>query len=116
LISGLSETDRLKDVRRLVRGQEEDVGDDVRAAIAAAEEAERAVPNPDRAVMWQERDRLRAELLAAMERNPILLMAVATVPPYPLDGPPPSVEGREQSMWDVLAPSRLISLFGLPAA
>ena len=43
-------------------------------------------------------------------------MAVATVPPYPLDGPAPVVGGREHGMWDVLAPCRLISLFGIPAA
>jgi amidase len=43
-------------------------------------------------------------------------MAVATVPAYPVDGPAPSVGGRQQSMWDVLVPSRLISLFGVPAA
>jgi len=43
-------------------------------------------------------------------------MAVATVPPYDLSGAPPSVNGREHSMWDVLAPCRLISLLGVPAA
>ena len=38
------------------------------------------------------------------------------MPPYDLDGPPPAVNGVEQWMWDVLAPCRLISLFGVPAA
>ena len=116
LYSELRDTDRLQDVRRLTRGRENELGEDVRAAIAAAEEAERRDPNPDRALLWEERDRLRAALLDLLGAERVLLMAVATVAPYALDGPAPTVGGREQSMWDVLAPSRLISLFGLPAA
>ena len=116
LYSQLRDTDRLQDVRRLVRGREDEVGGDVRAAIAAAEEAERRVPNTDPATLWEERDRLRAAFLAFLERHPILLMAVATVPPYDPAGPAPPLGGREQSMWDVLDPCRIISLLGVPAA
>jgi len=116
LYSELRDTDRLQDVRRLTLGRRDELGDDVRAAIDAAEEAERREPNPDRALLWEERDRLRADLLDVLGPDRVLLMAVATVAPYALDGPAPVVDGREQSMWDVLAPSRLISLFGLPAA
>jgi amidase len=115
LYSELRDTDRLRDVRRLVRGREDELGEDVRAAIAAAEDADRRSPNPDRAVLWEERDRLRAEFLRFLDRYGVLLMAVATVPPYDLAGGAPSVHGIAQSMWDVLAPSRLISLFGFPA-
>lgn len=115
LYSELRDTDRLRDVRDLVRGHEDEVGDDVRAAITAAEEADRTNPDPDRRALWDERDRLLAELLAYLERSPVLLMPVATVPPFPLDQPV-VVNGREQSTWDVLAPSRLISLYGVPAA
>ncbi|HYT29906.1 MAG TPA: amidase family protein, partial [Actinomycetota bacterium] len=43
-------------------------------------------------------------------------MAVATVPPYDPAGPAPPLGGREQSMWDVLDPCRIISLLGVPAA
>ncbi len=116
LYSELRDTDRLQDVRRLTRGRREELGEDVRSAIAAAEDAERREPNPDRAVLWERRDRLRAGLLGYLGVHQVLLMAVATVPPYPPEGPAVTVAGREQSMWDVLAPSRLISLFGLPAA
>ncbi len=116
LYSALRDTDRLQDVRRIVRGREELVGDDVRAAIAAAEEFERRTPNVDSAPVWERRERLRVELETFLVRNQILLMPVSTVPAYDLGGPPPSVHGREQSMWDVLAPSRLISLVGVPAA
>jgi Asp-tRNA(Asn)/Glu-tRNA(Gln) amidotransferase A subunit family amidase len=115
LYSELRDTDRLRDVRQLVRGHEDELGDDVRAAIAAAEEADRTIPNPDRRALWDERDRLLAELLIYLDRSHVLLMPVATVPPFPLDQPV-IVNGREQSTWDVLAPSRLISLFGVPAA
>jgi Asp-tRNA(Asn)/Glu-tRNA(Gln) amidotransferase A subunit family amidase len=115
LYSELRDTDRLKDVRQLLRGHEEAAGDDVRAAIAAAEEAERRDPNPDRPVLWNERERLLTELLAFLEQHSVLLMPVATVPPFPLDQPV-IVDGHAQSTWDVLAPSRLISLFGVPAA
>jgi Asp-tRNA(Asn)/Glu-tRNA(Gln) amidotransferase A subunit family amidase len=116
LYTEIRDLDRLQDVRRLVRAREAEVGADVRAAIAGAEEAERRQPTPDAAMLWEERDRLRASFLSFLDRQPILLMAVATVPPYDPAGPPPPVNGREQSMWDVLAPSRLISLFGVPAA
>ncbi len=115
LYSELRETDRLQDVRRLVQGREDEVGEDVRASIAAAEEADVRDANPDTAHLWEERDRLRAGFLGFLEQHGVLLMAVATVPPYALDGPPPVVNGREQGMWDVLAPCRLISLLGVPA-
>ena len=72
-------------------------------------------PDPNRQALWEERNRLFAGLLIYLERSHVLLMPVATVPPYPLDQPL-IVNGREQSTWDVLAPSRLISLFGIPAA
>src|SRR5439155_17279080 len=88
LYSELRKVDRLQDVRRLVRGRESEVGEDVRAAIAAAEEFERRRPHPDPAMLWEERDRLRAAFLSFLDRNTILLMAVATVPPYDLNGPP----------------------------
>jgi Asp-tRNA(Asn)/Glu-tRNA(Gln) amidotransferase A subunit family amidase len=116
LYSELRDTDRLQDVRRLVRGREDQVGEDVRAAMHAAESWERQNPRADPAMLWEERDRLRAALLAFLDRSPVLLMAVATVPAYDASGPPPAVQGRDQTMWDVLGPSRLISLFGVPAA
>ncbi len=115
LYSELRDLDRLQDVRRLMRGREDEVGPDVRQAMEAAAEAERNDPLPDPARTWEERDRLRAAFLAFLDRHPILLMAVATLPAYDL-AETPTVNGREQSMWDVLAPSRVISLFGVPAA
>jgi Asp-tRNA(Asn)/Glu-tRNA(Gln) amidotransferase A subunit family amidase len=115
LYSELRDTDRLRDVRALVAGHEEELGEDARAAIAAAEGVDRTIPNPDRQALWDERDRLLAELLIYLDRSHVLLMPVATVPPFPLDQPV-IVNGHEQSTWDVLAPSRLISLFGVPAA
>jgi len=116
LYSELRDLDRLQDVRRLVRGRELEVGEDVRQAIAAAEDFERRNATVDPAPLWEGRDRLRAEFLSFLDDHPVLLMAVATVPPYALDGPAPRVGGREHGMWDVLAPCRLISLFGVPAA
>ena len=117
LYSELRATDRLQDVRRIVRGREDQLGDDVRAAIDAAEEHERRGAGPEPAVLWEMRDRLRVEFEMYLNRHPVLVMPVATVPAYDADGePPPAVPGREQTMWDVLGPSRLISLFGFPAA
>lgn len=115
LYSELRDTDRLRDVRQLTHGHEDELGEDVRSAIAAAEEADRMNPDPNRQALWEERNRLFADLLIYLERSHVLLMPVATVPPFPLDQPV-IVNGREQSTWDVLAPSRLISLFGIPAA
>jgi Asp-tRNA(Asn)/Glu-tRNA(Gln) amidotransferase A subunit family amidase len=116
LYSELRDTDRLQDVRRLVRGREDQVGEDVRAAIQAAEAWERTNPAADPAVLWEARDRLRADLLGFLDRCPVLVMAVATVPAYDPTGPAPPIDGRDQTMWDVLGPSRLISLVGVPAA
>ncbi|TMK79000.1 MAG: amidase [Actinobacteria bacterium] len=115
LYSELRDTDRLRDVRQLIEDHGDQVGEDVRQAVAAAEEADRTDPDPDRQALWDERDRLLAELLTHLDRFHVLLMPVATVPPFPLEQPV-IVNGREQSTWDVLAPSRLISLFGVPAA
>jgi Asp-tRNA(Asn)/Glu-tRNA(Gln) amidotransferase A subunit family amidase len=115
LYSELRATDRLQDVRRLIRGHEDLVGDDVRAAVASAQEFERSTP-VDPAPLWERRGRLRVEFGRFLDRHGVLVMPVATLPPYALDGPTPPVEGREQSMWDVLDPCRLISLVGFPAA
>jgi Asp-tRNA(Asn)/Glu-tRNA(Gln) amidotransferase A subunit family amidase len=116
LYSELRASDRLQDVRRIVRGREAEVGDDVRAAMAAAEAFERDASGREPAVLWEERDRLRIGLGAYLDRHEVLLMPVATVPAYDPSGPPPPVGGREQTMWDVLEPCRLISLLGFPAA
>jgi Asp-tRNA(Asn)/Glu-tRNA(Gln) amidotransferase A subunit family amidase len=116
LYSELRASDRLQDVRRIVRGREDEVGDDVRAAIAAAEAFERDASGREPAVLWEARDRLRAGFASYLDRLGVLLMPVATVPAYDPSGPPPPVGGREQTMWDVLEPCRLISLFGFPAA
>jgi Asp-tRNA(Asn)/Glu-tRNA(Gln) amidotransferase A subunit family amidase len=115
LYSELRETDRLQDVRRLLAGHEEDAGEDVRAAIAAVVDRERDLARVDLARVWEERDRIRTALLSFLERVPVLLMPVATVPPFD-ESKPLTVEGRDQAMWDVLAPCRLISLLGVPAA
>ena len=116
LYGELRDTDRLQDVRRLVRGREHEAGDDVRAAIAAAEAYERRGSGREPAVLWEERDRLRVEFGMYLNRHGALLMPVATVPAYDPSIDPPPVDGREQTMWDVLEPCRLISLFGFPAA
>jgi Asp-tRNA(Asn)/Glu-tRNA(Gln) amidotransferase A subunit family amidase len=115
LYTELRDLDRLRDLRQLVRGHEPEVGEDVRAAIAVAEEAERRAPDVDAVPLWEERDHLGAEFVSYLERHSVLLMPVATLPPYSLNGPAPSVNGREQTTWDVLAPCRLISLFGVPS-
>jgi Asp-tRNA(Asn)/Glu-tRNA(Gln) amidotransferase A subunit family amidase len=116
LYSELRASDRLQDVRRIVRGHEDEVGDDVRAAIAAAEAFERDASGREPAVLWEARDRIRAAFGTYLDGHEVLLMSVATVPAYDPSEPPPPVGGREQTMWDVLEPCRLISLLGFPAA
>jgi Asp-tRNA(Asn)/Glu-tRNA(Gln) amidotransferase A subunit family amidase len=88
----------------------------VRTAIAAAEEYERRASGREAAVLWEERDRLRVAFELYLARHGVMLMPVATVPAYDPSEPPPPVEGEAQTMWDVLGPCRLISLFGFPAA
>ena len=69
----------------------------------------------DLATLWSERDELRADFLAFLEEVEVLLLPVAAVPAYDASGPA-RAGTRELTPWEVLAPCRAISLFGVPAA
>jgi Asp-tRNA(Asn)/Glu-tRNA(Gln) amidotransferase A subunit family amidase len=109
--SRLRALDGLHELRALVAGREQELGEPLRELLAATREGTMA----ELVALWAERDALRADLLAFLEELPVLLLPVAAVPAYdPLQAP--AVAGRELSAWEVLGPCRAISLFGLPAA
>ena len=85
LYSELRDLDRLQDVRRLMRGREDEAGPDVRQAMEAAAEAERNRPAPRPGPnAGRSATGCAAAFLAFLDRHPILLMAVATLPAYDL--------------------------------
>jgi amidase len=62
-----------------------------------------------------ERDALRAQFLDFLADRPVLLLPVALLPAIPLGQREIRVEGQNVAYFQLLAPSRAVSLFGLPA-
>ena len=107
----LRAVDGLHELRALVAGREAEIGGPLRDLLAATGDASTA----ELTALWIERDELRADLLAFLDEYEILLLPVAAVPAYDAAGPA-RVGSRELTPWEVLAPCRAISLFGVPAA
>ena len=107
----LRAVDGLPELRALVAGREAEIGGPLRDLLAATGEASVG----DLSALWIERDELRADLLVFLEEYGVLLLPVAAVPAYD-PSVPARVGARELTPWDVLAPCRAISLFGIPAA
>jgi amidase len=64
------------------------------------------------AQLWARRNVLRAEMLRFLDQHAVLLMPVAAGPAPPVSRTAPEVSLEK---WDLVQPSREISLFGLPA-
>lgn len=109
--SRLRAVDGLYEVRALVAGRESEIGEPLRNLLATTGVASMA----DLATLWIERDELLADFLAFLEEVDVLLLPVAAVPAYDPSGPA-RAGTRELTPWEVLAPCRAISLFGVPAA
>lgn len=104
--------DGLADLREMVGDRLRELSPIIRTAVDSG----RVGTIPVLLAASDEREALRAELLAYMRDHHILLLPVASLPAYPRDQRTLDVDGREISFWQVLACSRAISLFGLPAA
>jgi amidase len=96
--------DPLLDIRAAVSGREDLLGEHVAGLIRRSPRADSARH------LWRQRERLRARLADWLSGDRLLALPVATIPPFM-----PSADGTSGPSWEILAPCRAISLFGLPA-
>ncbi len=116
----LRAADGVPDHAELARGREDQLTSNMRWWFANARQATVA----EYRRLAAARDALRAEMLEYLERRPILLLPVASVPAFRPTGEDFSiepdhvfeVEGVEVSKFGALTCTRSISLFGIPAA
>jgi amidase len=104
--SRLRDQDSLDPIRSIVAGREELLSAHIRNLLSRPRPATRATETAELA--WTERRQLVSSLDAALGENRILVLPVSTVPPFP-------IQERPINDFDVLIPSRAVSLFGLPA-
>jgi len=107
LFSLLRSTDQHEDMRALIGHQRP--GELIEKLLVATSR----VPPETLARFWRRRDALRARMLEQMPD--VLLMPVAAIGAPSLDEREFQVTGRQLNMWEILASSRAISLFGFPA-
>lgn len=106
--SRLRATDRHQEIARVSEGRRDELTPFIRELLATS------AANPPEAVepLWEARGRLLYKLLSWLDGDRVLLLPVATRPPLP-DSQAMRLAGPSQ--FDLMAPSRAISLFGLPA-
>lgn len=108
LYSRLRAADPMTEITELTRGRESLLGEGTQALLGARE----AVEEADLVRLWATRDRLCWELGEWLRGDRLLALPVSVRPPFdPAGNRPPAFA----SAFDVLVPSRVVSLFGLPA-
>jgi len=105
LYSELRDTDTLDEIAQVVADRTDEVSPLIRELLGSARRpAERHVVS-----LWARRDRLRGALLSRFTGDRVLVMPVAsTLPPW-------THEHRAIDQFALLAPSRAVTLFGLPS-
>jgi Asp-tRNA(Asn)/Glu-tRNA(Gln) amidotransferase A subunit family amidase len=113
LFGRLRATDDYADFARLARGRLNELTPRIRDLLAGAAPA---VPD-DVAELRAAVERLRAGFGSFLERYPVLLLPVAAVPAFSSDRVELDVDGVRHVVNEmtILAPSRAVSLLGLPA-
>ena len=110
LYSRLRGMDGLVEWRQLAAGREDQLSPHLQALLAAArEETVGALLAASR-----ERDARRASLLDFLDDRPVLLLPVAALPAFSLGERSFRVEGCDVGYFQVVAPCRAATLFGLP--
>lgn len=95
----------------LARGREHLLSAQMRDQVAASNPAS----VPDYLATVAERQHLLTRVLAQLEVTPILVMPVSALPAFEAGTRTFELEGSPLSSWQVLGPSRAISLLGLPS-
>jgi len=111
LYTQLRGMDGLVEWRAMAAGREDDLSPHLKALLAKARE--QSVGRLLEASL--ERDRRRAHLLDHLEERAVLLLPVATLPAIPLGQREFRVEGCDLEYFQLVAPCRAVTLFGLPA-
>lgn len=86
------------------------------AAVEAAIEVARGIPADRYRAALAERTALRQQLSVFMRNYPILLCAVSSVPAFAVGATEHAIDGTPIPGMGIVAPSRVIGLFGLPVA
>jgi len=111
LYSELRSADPLLEIRHVIRGRENLVGRETRALLESTTEV-----SPEYlAALWEQRARLGAELAEWLHGDRLLALPVAVVAPFDPLVAPERGDAGELSGFELVTPSRVISLFGLPA-
>jgi len=107
----LRAADPLTEIRAASLGRHDELTDAIRRTLSCS-----VSPTEDElAVLWAERDRLRHELLQWLRGNRLLALPVAVVPPFLNGAGLPSLNAQQLTEAEIVAPCRVIALFGLPS-
>ncbi|HEY2044310.1 MAG TPA: amidase [Jatrophihabitans sp.] len=101
----------LSEIRAMSAGRHGELTESIRRALS------NSVPRSDEdlAGLWTDRDRLRHDLLQWLHGNRLLALPVAVVPPFVHGAGLPSLDTRQLTEAEIVAPCRAVALFGLPA-
>ena len=111
LYTRLRYMDGMAEWRALAAGREDELSPHTQALMAKTQE--QSVGQLLEAS--GERDVLRARMLDFLAERPVLLLPVAVLPATPLGQREFRVEGRDLEYFQLVAPCRAVTLYGLPA-
>lgn len=111
LYAAIRDTEPLTELRQAVAGREHMLGDGISDLLS------RNSPTSDQQLvgLWADRDSLRYELLQWLRGNRVLLMPVSMVAPSRLTTTVLAESRLPMSEAEIVAPCRIVSLFGLPS-
>jgi Asp-tRNA(Asn)/Glu-tRNA(Gln) amidotransferase A subunit family amidase len=113
IFAALRAADGLPDHEALAAGREDELTDSIRNWFSVVR---RSVTVAEYRELAAKRGALRARVLSFMERWPILLLPVASIPAFKVGTERFVVEGVEVPRFQTVSCCRAISLLGLPAA